>query len=122
MAIEIPYKDEICRISREYMKKKYPEEAPYFDIAWEIFEEFVQKTGSRDLDLKGPIVRFGGEDAIMAPSVIHGFYILYSEMGEEMEAPDDVGSIRQKMLDTLTSHKFSPQFSTDLVDFALGEP
>ncbi|MGC1120366.1 MAG: hypothetical protein WBA22_04655 [Candidatus Methanofastidiosia archaeon] len=103
------------------MKKKYPEEALYFDIAWEIFEEFVEKTESRDLDLKGPIVRFGGEDTIMAPSVIHAFYVLYTEMGEAMESPDEDFSIQREMMELLASHKFSPQFSMEIVEFALGK-
>ncbi|MBU6998183.1 MAG: hypothetical protein HXS41_12885 [Theionarchaea archaeon] len=121
MVMEIPYKDEIYRSSKEYMKKKYPEEALYFDIAWEIFEEFVEKTESPDLDLKGPIVRFGGKDSIMAPSVIHAFYIIFLEMGETIDSPDDDGSLGREMKRILASHKFAPQFATEIVDFFLGK-
>ncbi|MBU7037843.1 MAG: hypothetical protein HXS52_07920 [Theionarchaea archaeon] len=121
MVKEIPYRDEIYKVSKEYMKKKYPEEAQYFDITWEIFVEFVEKAESKDLDLKGPTVRFGGNDEIMAPSVIHAFLVLYDEMGDTMDSPHEADSIRHEMTRLLIAHGFSHQFATDIVEFVLGK-
>jgi hypothetical protein len=49
--------DRIYISAKKFMEKEYPDEAPYFDIAWEIFEEIIHEDTGEDLDMKGPVVR-----------------------------------------------------------------
>jgi hypothetical protein len=49
--------DNVHTYAKRFMEKEYPDEAPYFDIAWEIFEEIVQGNRNVTQDLKEPIVR-----------------------------------------------------------------
>lgn len=49
--------DKIYNLAKEFMEKEYPDEAPYFDIAWEIFEEIMKSDEGEDLGLKGPLAR-----------------------------------------------------------------
>ena len=50
-------KEKVYTYSKKFMEKEYPDEAPYFDIAWEIFEEIIHEGTGENLDLKGPLVR-----------------------------------------------------------------
>ncbi len=113
------YIDSIYTYSQKFMEKEYPDEAPYFDIAWEIFEEILRggKDSSNTLDLKGPMVRLEGGDTIMAPLVIKAFYTLFRELGEEIESgkPGILASAKQ----ILSEHKFPSEFSEKALDFIL---
>ncbi len=110
--------DKVYSYAKTFMEKEYPDEALYFDIAWEIFEEIVQGERCKNLDLKGPIVRFEGDDTIMAPVAIRAFYTLYSELGDKIESSDDV-TLRSSVMEVLSQKKFSPEFITKIVDFIL---
>jgi hypothetical protein len=114
--------DNVYRWSKEFMKEKYSDEAPYFDIAWDIFKEVMEKEEETKPDLKEPMVRFQGDDTIMAPRVIHAFYTLYSELPEEMESLEDPGRLESKMTGILAKSKFSPEFSKEIVDFVMENP
>lgn len=111
------YMDKVKEYSKKFMERKYPDEAPYFDIAWEIFEEIIKGEKGEDLDLKGPIVRFEGDDTIMAPMVIRAFYTLYYEIGEEIESGGDPMNLKPLMMEVLTRNNFSPEFSKKIIDF-----
>ena len=103
--------------AKEFMEKEYPDEAPYFDIAWEIFEEIIHEGTGEDLDLKGPVVRLEGNDTIMAPMVIRAFYILHTKRGES--EPGDLTLFKSSMMEILSKSKFSTEFSGKVVDFFL---
>jgi hypothetical protein len=64
------------------------------------------------------ILRFEGEDTIMAPEVIRASYILFSELGDKMESSDDT-TLRRLMMEALSQNKFSHEFSMKIVDFIL---
>ena len=49
--------DKVKEHSRKFMERKYTDEAPYFDIAWEIFEEIMKSDEGESPDLKRPMVR-----------------------------------------------------------------
>jgi len=49
--------DKVKEHSEKFMEKEYTDEAPYFDIAWEIFEEIIKGDKGEGLDLKGPVMR-----------------------------------------------------------------
>jgi hypothetical protein len=119
MKIDKVKMDKVYACSKDFMEKKYGDEAPYFDIAWDIFKEVMEKEEETKPDLKEPMVRFQGDDTIMAPQVIHAFYILYRELPEEMESLEDSGRLRSRMIGILTKCKFSPEFSAGIVDFVM---
>lgn len=103
--------------SEKFMEKEYPDEAPFFHIAWEIFEEVLQDTGKDAPDLKGPVVRFEGDDTIMAPVVIRAFYTIFLEFEEEIESSS--GNVRVLIEELLSKNKFAPEFSARITDFLL---
>ena len=111
--------DKVKEDSKKFMERKYTDEAPYFDIAWEIFEEIMKGEKDEDLDLKGPIVRFEGDDTIMAPMVIRAFYTLYSEIEKEIESGRDLVNLKPLMMEVLSGNNFSPEFSTKVIDFVV---
>ncbi len=110
--------DQVKRYSEEFIEGEYPDEAPYFPIAWDNFKEILQDSGD-DLVLKGPIVRdlrrAGGGDTVMAPMVIRAFYILLT-MVKGMES-EDIRTCKQEMLNLLSQNKFPLDFSMGIVDF-----
>ncbi len=103
--------------AEEFMKREYPDEAPYFHIAWEIFEEVLQENEDELPDLKGPIVRFEGEDTIAAPQVIRAFHTIFSKLEKEIES--STGDLRSLVRDLLIENKFSSEFSSKIADFFL---
>ncbi len=103
--------------AEKFMQREYPDEAPYFYIAWEIFEEVIQDDKNEDLDLKGPIVRLEGDDTIMAPSVIRAFYILFTELGQRRSENSE--NLKKEMLQFLSQNKFSSELSMKIVDFII---
>jgi hypothetical protein len=110
--------DNVHTYAKKFMEREYPDEAPYFDIAWEIFEEIVQGNRNVTLDLKGPIIRFEGEDTIMAPKVIRASYVVFNELGDKIESSDDT-TLRPLMIEALFQNKFSHEFSQKIVEFIL---
>lgn len=132
MALE-PYLSEISRTNKniidhvksyaeEFMKREYPDEAPYFDIAWDNFTEVLDNKKNDGLGFKGPTIRDVEppqqmeNDSIMAPKVIHAFYILFSVMAKRMETEVDE-TFKQEMVQVLSQSKFSLEFSWEIVDF-----
>jgi len=109
--------DKVKEYAEEFMEKEYSDEAPYFHIAWEIFEEVLQDTEGHTPDLKGPIVRFEGDDTIMAPVVIRAFYTIFSEFGEEIDSTEGIETLKSSIMEILSKNKFSPEFSMKIVDF-----
>lgn len=104
--------------AKKFMQMKFPDEAPYFDIAWEVFEEFAKRGKDKDLDLKGPIVRLEGDDTIMAPIVIRAFYTLFSTFGKKIESLSDE-DFKSSAMETLSENKVSSELSMKIVDFFL---
>ena len=51
------FMEKVKTYSEKFMEKEYPDEAPYFHIAWEMFEEVLQDTEGHSPDLKGPLAR-----------------------------------------------------------------
>jgi hypothetical protein len=123
--------DQIRQYAQEFVKRQYPDEVPYFDIAWKTFMRTLQSKprathGRRPTikDLRGPTirdskkstVRFGRNGTIMAPRVIRAFHILFTMTAQPLE-PENSESCRQEMLQLLSQETFSPEFSTEIVDF-----
>ena len=117
--------DRVKRYAEEFVEREYPDEAPYFDIAWETFEEAIQgsKIGLKGLtvkDLRGPTVRnlqrlnLEGDSTIMAPRVIRAFHILFTTV--QRMGPDGSENLKQEMVQIL-SQKFSLELSLKIVDF-----
>lgn len=122
--------DQIRCCAKEFVEREYPDEAPYFDIAWEIFKEALNDTkksgpnrGLTIADLKRPTVRdmkrapinLGENGTIMAPRVIRAFHILFT-MKWRMR-PENGESLKQEILQLLSQKKFSPELSMKIVDF-----
>ena len=128
MNIQTDIMDQVKHFAEEFMEKEYPDEAPYFHIAWDNFEKALQNSkiepGEEPLvwDLKGPLVRdlegpvrLEGDDTIMAPLVIRAFHLLFTMIqGIELEPSEN---LKQKMLQLLSQKKFSLEFSMEIVDF-----
>lgn len=119
--------EQIRHYAEEFVEREFPDEAPYFDIAWETFTETLQSTGCIGLkgltikDLRGPTVRdlkrctgLEKDSTIMAPRVIRAFHILCNTW-QRMEL-DDSENCKQEMVQIL-SQKFSLDFSLKIVDF-----
>ncbi len=104
--------------SKKFMEKEYSDEASYFDIAWEIFEEIMKDTVKKPLDLKEPTVRLEGDDTVMAPVVIRAFYVLFSELGGKILSRDAI--LKPSIMEVLHRSKFSPELSIKIVDFLTG--
>ena len=109
--------DKVKIYAEKFMEKEYRDEAPYFHIAWDIFKEICE-TENIDLDLKGPVVRFEGEDTIMAPTVIRAFYTLFSEAGDKIKTLEDA-ALESLIMEVLSRNKFSSEFSRKIADFVL---
>ncbi len=120
--------DQVKDFAEEFMEKEYPDEAPYFHIAWDNFEKALQNSkiepGEEPLvwDLKGPLVRdleepvrLEGDDTIMAPTVIRAFHLLFTMVQGIESEPSE--SLKQEMLQFLSQKKFSLEFSMEIVDF-----
>ena len=129
MNIHTDIMDQVQCFAEEFMEKEYPDEAPYFHIAWDNFEKALQNSRIEPgeepsvWDLRGPLVRdfeepsvrLEGDDTIMAPMVIHAFYLLFTMIqGIELEPSE---SLKQEMLQLLSENKFSLEFSMGIVDF-----
>ena len=115
--------DRVKRLAKEFMEREYPDEAPYFSIAWETFEKALQGRKATVRDLRGPtvrdlrpIVRLERDDTIMAPKVIRAFHMLFTMMEQKIE-PEPSESIKREMLEFLSEKTFSLEFSMDIVDF-----
>lgn len=113
--------DQVKRYAEEFMEREYPDEAPYFDIAWENFTEALRSNRGDGWGLKGPTVRDGKgpprleNDIIMAPMVIRAFHLLFA-IKQRMEPKDDE-ILKQEMVQFLSERKFSLEFSTEIVNF-----
>jgi hypothetical protein len=138
MNIDDDIMDRVKRCAREFVEKKWPDEAPYFPIAWEAYERALQGDSSsmhrpptvRDSrrsvvgNLKGPTVRntnrltvrLEDDTIIMGPRVIRAFHILFTMMAERTES-ENSETLKQEMLQQLSQGKFSPEFSREIVDF-----
>lgn len=108
--------DQIKEYAEEFMERKYPDEAPYFEIAWDSFTEVLHDSADA-VGLKGPALR-GIErvvegDIVMAPMVIRAFHLLFTVVPMESESCE---TLKQEMLHVL-SQKFSLEFSMEIVDF-----
>ena len=113
--------DQIKHYAEKFMEKEYPDEAPYFPIAWDTFMRVLQDKND-DLELVKPTVRDSEEsvvleqdDTIMAPTVIRAFHILFTIM-QKMES-DNPETLKQEMLQVLSQNKFPLEFSMEIVDF-----
>ena len=132
MALE-PYLSEISRTNKniiehvksyaeEFMKREYPDEAPYFDIAWGNFTEVLNNKNDDGLGFKGPTIRDVEppqqmeNDSIMAPKVIHAFYILFTMVAKRIDTEVNE-ALKQEMVQVLSQNKFSLEFSWEIVDF-----
>lgn len=128
MNIQTDIMDQVKDFAEEFMEKEYPDEAPYFHIAWDNFEKALQNSkiepGEEPLvwDLKGPLVRdleepvrLEGDDTIMAPMVISAFHLLFTMVRGIESEPSE--SLKQEMLQFLSQKKFSLEFSMEIVDF-----
>ncbi|MBU7044846.1 MAG: hypothetical protein HXS54_00300 [Theionarchaea archaeon] len=108
--------DQIKYCAEEFMERNYPDEAPYFDVAWDTFTEVLQSREDA-VELKGPALRgimdpIKGDDTVMAPMVIRAFHILFTmTVKPESHEPSE-----QEILDVL-SQWFSLEFSMEIVDF-----
>ncbi|MGD2249914.1 MAG: hypothetical protein PVF58_16015 [Candidatus Methanofastidiosia archaeon] len=109
--------DQIKQYAEEFMERKYPDEASYFNIAWDSFTEVLQDRGDA-VELKGPalrgIERLVEDDIVMAPIVIRAFHILFTMIQMESENSE---ILRQEMLQLLSQNKFSLEFSMEIVAF-----
>lgn len=114
--------DQVKRYAEEFVEREYPDEAPYFDIAWDNFTEALQDNRNDIWGLKGPTVRDAKapprvkHDIIMVPRVIRAFHLLIAMMTQRMESEDNE-SLKQEMVQFLTERKFSLEFSTEIVNF-----
>lgn len=106
--------DVLYTYAKKFMQNEFPDEAPYFDIAWDVFKDILKKGKDKDLDLNGPIVRFEGDDTIMAPKVIQAFYMLF-DLEEKTESFNKEEFISLAMKD-LSKYKFSPEIQVKIVD------
>ena len=137
MNIDDDIMDRVKRCAKEFVEKKWPDEAPYFPIAWEAYERALQGDSSmhrpsavRDSrksvvrNLKGPTVRdshrftvrLDDDTIIMGPRVIRAFHILFTMMAERTES-ENSETLKQEMLQQLSQGKFSLEFSREIVDF-----
>lgn len=130
--------DQVKYYSREFVGKHYPDEAPYFGIAWEAYEKTLQTSMNGGLggglahnarrptikDLRGPTVRGSRESVprleedgtLMALKTIRAFHILFAMATQTVESKSSVSS-RQEMLQLLLQRKFSLEFSEEIVNF-----
>lgn len=113
--------DQIKRYAEKFMEKEYPDEAPYFPIAWDTFKRVLQDKND-DLELIKPTVRdleesvvLEQDDTIMAPTVIRAFHILLT-ITQRMES-DNPETLKQEMLQVLSQNGFPLEFSMEIVDF-----
>jgi hypothetical protein len=114
--------DRIYVAAKRIMEKMYPDEAPYFDIAWDIYKQTIKDGIDDSRDFKGPVVRFEGDDTIMAPSVIGAVSILYNKFEKEVESGSEIPDLKNCMVALLTEKKFSAELSTKIVDLILENP
>lgn len=125
MTTENDVMDQVKRYAKEFVERRYLDEVPYFDIAWEIFEEALRarKDEGRGVtvqELKGPTVRDSGprragDNIIMAPKVIRAFHILFT--AAQTAESENNENLKQEMLQILLQKKFPLEFSTEIVDF-----
>ena len=117
----------VRHLAEEFVEREFPDEAPYFGIAWETFAEALQNTNCSGLkgldikDLREPTVRdlkrrtaLERNSTIKAPQVIRAFHILCTTW-QRIEL-DDSENRKQEMVQML-SQKFSLDFSLKIVDF-----
>lgn len=108
--------DQIKYCAEEFMERNYPDEAPYFDVAWDTFTEVLQSREDA-VELKGPALRgimdpIKGHDTVMGPMVIRAFHILFT-MTIESESHE---TFKREILNVL-SQWFSLEFSMEIADF-----
>ena len=65
------------------------------------------------------VSRFKGNDTTVASEVIRAFYVLFSELGDEIELSEDTDKLRSSMINVLSRNKFPTDFSMKIVDFVL---
>jgi hypothetical protein len=109
--------EEVKNISYHFMEKEYPHEAPYFHIAWDIFQDFQTTAPDSIVNLKRPMVRLNGDSTVMAPRVIQAYYILFLTYGENIHAMKESEEIGSAMVAVLSKKGISSQFSEKIVDF-----
>jgi hypothetical protein len=120
--------DQVRHCAQEFVKKRYPDEVPYFNIAWKTFTNALNRSnrmaqGKRPTikDLRGPTLRNLkgptklGDDSIMAPRIIHAFHLLFT-MAQTVESENNE-SLKQEMLQFLSQKKFSLEFSMEIITF-----
>lgn len=121
--------DHVKQYACEFMKRYYPDEAQTFDIAWETFTQALQsgavargkRPAARDLrgptvrGLQGPPARVGKHDVIVAPGVIHAFYLLFTMVNQKEHRGTQ--NLRQEMLDLLVQREVSTELSMEIIDF-----
>jgi len=128
MNTEKDFMNQVRHCAKEFIEREYPDEAPYFDIAWETFKKAIQsKNIGRDRgltigDLKKPSVRdsnesfgLGRRSTITAPRVIRAFHILFAMMQRKESKTSE--NLKQEMLHLLSQENFSSEFSMKIVDF-----
>ena len=122
MNVDKEIMNQVKLYAQEFVEREYPEEAPYFDIAWETYRKALQdesNTGPRRMltvrDLKKPTVRLSRSSPIMAPRVIRAFHILFT-VTDRVESESRKRS-KQEMLQFFSQEKFSFEFSMKIVDF-----
>ncbi len=111
--------EKVKECSKRFMEKEYADEASYFDIAWEVYQEVREKEENANQSFEPPVVRLEGDDTIMAPMVIKAFHFLYSKLGEEIESSENTANLRSSMMKILSENNFSREFSTKVIDFLL---
>ncbi|MGD2248962.1 MAG: hypothetical protein PVF58_11200 [Candidatus Methanofastidiosia archaeon] len=120
--------DQVKHCAQEFVKRRYPDEVPYFDIAWKTFTKALNKSnrmtqGKRPTitDLRGPTLRNSkrptilGDETIMAPRVIHAFHLLFTMA--PTRKPENNESLKQEMLQFLSQKEFSLEFSMEIITF-----
>lgn len=109
--------DKVKDISYRFMEKEYPHEAPYFHLAWEIFQGFLTGEPDSIVNLKPPQVRLNGDSTVMAPRVIQAYYILFLTYGEEIHALEESEEIRSMLMNILSEKGISSSISEKIIDF-----
>ncbi len=129
MNVDKEIMNQVKRCAQDFVEREYPEEAPYFDIAWETYRKALQDelTGPRRIltvrdlkkptvrDLKKPTVNLSRSSTIMAPRVIRAFHILFTVTDRVKSGSHNYS--KQEMLQLLSQEKFSFDFSAKIVDF-----
>lgn len=109
--------EDVKQISLRFMEEHYPHEAPYFHIAWDIFEELDSTESDSIMNFKGPRVRLNGNGTVMAPRIIRAYYILFKTYGEDIYTLENTHTTRSAMSRILTEKEFTLHFSERIIEF-----